>query len=176
MDIPKEKLFAVSEKDYGDRYKDHLLKQYKLYVEMADRISSRRETANSFLLTINTALVTAIGYAGLGKSKNCPLAIFLFIAASGMVVCYIWYRLVLSYKGLNTGKYTVIGEIEKKLPISPYAAEWIAIGEGKNSKIYLPFTHVEEKIPWIFFSFYTFVVLWNIPWCQIFSLICSHQF
>ena len=33
------------------------LEQYKLYVEMADRISSRRQNANSFFLSINTAIV-----------------------------------------------------------------------------------------------------------------------
>ena len=30
---------------------------YKLAVEMADRVSSRRATANAFFLTVNTGLV-----------------------------------------------------------------------------------------------------------------------
>ena len=45
----------------------------------------------------------------------------------------------------------VIGELEKRLPASPYwSAEWIALGEGKNPKIYKPLTHVENWIPIIF--------------------------
>ena len=35
--------------------------QYKLYVEMADRVSARRSLANTFFLTLNTALFTPIG-------------------------------------------------------------------------------------------------------------------
>jgi len=167
MIIPKEKLFIIPEKDYGDNYKVHLLEQYKLYVEMADRISSRRQTANSFFLTINTALITVTGYVSFNEAKSCPLAIFLFVGTCGMILCYMWYRLVLSYKGLNTGKYAVIGEIEKRLPVSPYAAEWIALGEGRDSKLYLPFTHIEVTIPWIFFSFYAFIITLNIPWSKI---------
>jgi hypothetical protein len=43
-------------------YKIHILEQYKIYVEMADRISSRRNLANVFFLTINTTLITVVGF------------------------------------------------------------------------------------------------------------------
>ena len=35
--------------------------QWKLYVEMADRVSGRRGLTNTFFLTLNTAIFTAIG-------------------------------------------------------------------------------------------------------------------
>ena len=38
-----------------------LLEQYKLYVEMADRISARRGLTNSFFLTLNTGIVALVG-------------------------------------------------------------------------------------------------------------------
>ncbi len=38
-----------------ERYQAVLLEQYKLYVEMADRVSARRALANTFFLTLNTA-------------------------------------------------------------------------------------------------------------------------
>jgi hypothetical protein len=37
------------------------LEQYKIYVEMADRISARRGMTNTFFLTLNTAIFTAVG-------------------------------------------------------------------------------------------------------------------
>jgi hypothetical protein len=40
---------------------DRLLEQYKIYVEMADRISSRRALTNTFFLTINTAVFALVG-------------------------------------------------------------------------------------------------------------------
>ena len=38
-----------------------VMDQYKLYVELADRVSARRALANTFFLTLNTAIFTAIG-------------------------------------------------------------------------------------------------------------------
>ncbi len=152
-------LFSSPEKDYGDNYKPHLLEQYKLYVEMADRISSRRQIANSFFLSINTAIVAIVGYAGFGSKNNCPLPVFWVIGLCGMILCYTWYRLIRSYRDLNTGKFKVIHEIEKKLPLSPYDAEWVSIGEGNDPKLYLPFTHIEVAIPWIFLILHFIVIL-----------------
>jgi len=60
-DALKDKLFVNEEKDYGDKYKSHLLEQYKLCVVMADKISSRRATANNFFVSLNTLLITVIG-------------------------------------------------------------------------------------------------------------------
>jgi len=59
----KDTLFGKVESDYGTEYKSHLLQQYKLYVEAADRVSARRATANTFFLATNTALVTVMGFA-----------------------------------------------------------------------------------------------------------------
>jgi hypothetical protein len=42
-------------------YQAALLEQYKLYVEMADRISQRRGLTNTFFLTLNTAIFTLVG-------------------------------------------------------------------------------------------------------------------
>ena len=41
-----ETLPAISQSTYGELHKPHLLEIYKLYVEMADRISARRQSAN----------------------------------------------------------------------------------------------------------------------------------
>ena len=40
-----------------------LLEQYKLYVEMANAVSTRRERANAFALSMNTGVVVLIGYS-----------------------------------------------------------------------------------------------------------------
>src|SRR5262245_9792406 len=53
---------GISPDKYPDgAFQNHLLEQYKLYVEMADRISQRRGTANTFFLTVNTAIIGALG-------------------------------------------------------------------------------------------------------------------
>jgi hypothetical protein len=145
--------------DSDENHIDHYLEIYKLYVEMADRISVRRQITNSFFLTLNTALLTTVGYT-LGKGTELSLTVILFfwlVGVVGMIMCFVWYRLIRSYKDLNTGKFCVIHEIEQKLPIQPFDDEWKVLGEGKNPKLYLPFTELEMLIPWVFFLLWLFV-------------------
>jgi len=50
-------LFNQKEDNDTAEYKKQLFEQYKLYVDLADRISQRRSTANSFFITANAALL-----------------------------------------------------------------------------------------------------------------------
>jgi hypothetical protein len=151
---------VISQEEYGDNYKSHILDIYKIYIEMADRISNRRQNANSFFLTINSAIIGFGGYVKTSKLNDNNW----IIALAGIVLCYVWYRLIRSYKDLNTGKYKVIHEIERHLPISPFDMEWELIGKGKNSKLYLPFTRVESKIPIVFGIIHLITILLSILW------------
>lgn len=150
-----DRLFKVLPTEYGEAYQSHLLEQYKLFVESADRISQRRQQANSFFLTINTALLAVLSGMLSRSTRLLPSIWWLLpVAAAGLVLCYVWYRLVLSYKGLNAGKFEVIHAIEKKLPLSLFDAEWHQVGGGKDSKKYKPFSEIETWIPWVFAALY----------------------
>ena len=153
-----DELFKSNEGDYGDHYKAHYLEIYKIYVEMADRISSRRQTANSFFLTINTTIVGLLGYVQFGRDKTGNPELYWLIGLAGMVLCFFWYRLVRSYRDINSGKFKVIHEIEKRLPLAPYDAEWEMLGKGNNPQLYLPFTNIEVRVPWVFFTLHFFVL------------------
>jgi hypothetical protein len=155
--------------EYGEHYRDHLLEQYKLYIQTADRISERRQSANSFFLTVNTALIAFLGFVArpdVGSNPSVtshpPLPWVLAVSAAGVVLCYTWYRLVRSYNGLNSGKFEVVHAIERKLPASPFEAEWEAVGKGDDPNLYLPFTHVEIRIPWVFIALYIAFAAWNV--------------
>jgi len=156
---------------YSDKYEDHALEQYKLYVEMADRISSRRQAANTFFVSLNTVLIALAGYA---KSATSAEWFFYFIISiSGLFVCYIWYRLVKSYKNLNSGKFKVIHMIEMELPFKLFAAEWEAVGRGKDKKVYHPFTSLELRVPWVFGAIHFFVILYILPWKQFLKFLSA---
>lgn len=155
--IIMEKLLKKSEDEYGNNYRAHLLDIYKLYVDMADRISSRRQSANSFFLTVNTAIIAIVGYVQMGIEKSAEF--YWIVNIAGIILCFLWYRIIRSYKHLNSAKFKVIRAIEQHLPISPYNAEWEALGQGKEPKIYLPFTKIEMVIPWIFLALHFVVFL-----------------
>jgi hypothetical protein len=151
-----------SEDEYGEEFREHYLEIYKLYVGMADKISERRQSANSFFLTINTAIVGLVSYLQLAQNEKTRSLFYLVIAVAGMIICYTWYRLILSYKQLNTGKFRIVHLIEENLPFNPYMKEWEMLGSGEESKKYLPFSHIEIFVPWVFFGLHAFVLLYGL--------------
>jgi len=145
-------ILSTSKNEYGINYQDHLIEQYKLYVEMADKISERRANANSFFLTVITALISIIGLiSGFGtQTVNVFNFWIIVVPIVGLILCYSWYRIIESYRKLNSGKFKVIHEIERKLPLALYHGEWIMLGQGNNSQLYRPLTHVEKWVPMMF--------------------------
>ncbi|WP_454197904.1 RipA family octameric membrane protein [Nocardia sp. Marseille-Q1738] len=131
-------------------YDSVVLDQYRLYVEMADRISARRGLTNSFFLTLNTGIFTLV--ATFGKNPPDTKEWWLAIPLVGILgQCFAWFYLVRSYRLLNSAKYQVIGALEERLPASPFwKAEWWALGEGKDRARYWPLTHIEQWIPVLF--------------------------
>lgn len=135
-----------------EQYHDHIVEQYKLYVEMADRVSARRDVANAFFLTLNGLCLGAAGtLIDKGYSTN-PQWALLFPLTVLLLLCFFWWRLILSYKQLNGAKFRIVGELESRLPSSPYKkAEWeTLLNQGKDRKVYWPLTHLESKIPVVF--------------------------
>lgn len=157
----ESELFAVDEKDYGKDYKKHLLEQYKLYVEMADRISSRRSKANTFFLSVNTLLVTAIGVLSKLESGFETLNLWWVLTTSfaGILFCWTWLSIINSYRQLNTGKFKVINTIERKLPLAMYKAEWSHLKPERGVSKYKQLTVVEIVVPKIFGGVYLVLMI-----------------
>lgn len=138
----------------SDAYRAALLEQYKIYVEMADRVSGRRGAANTLFLALNTAVVSAIGVFWQDPPQTAPwLATPVLLALLGQ--CAAWFWMLRSYRQLNGAKYAVVGAMERRLPASPYwSAEWVALGEGRDPARYWPLSHVEQTIPAFFAAVY----------------------
>lgn len=149
---------AVGPDEYtqsGERYQAAVLEQYKLCVATADRVSARRSLANTFFLSLNSALAaTLMAVAGGGFAQAS-----VWVLAAGVVVllaqCAAWFVLVRSYRLLNAAKWAVIGAFEERLPAFAYSrAEWKQLGEGRDWRRYLPLTHIEQWVPGIFAAAY----------------------
>jgi hypothetical protein len=152
------------------------LEQYKIYLELLDKISDRRQNSNSFFLGINTGLCAVVGYLFSKDAAPELRPLLWLIPVAGILLSYFWLRLVRSYRDLNTAKFKVIHLMEERLPLSPYKAEWIALGEGKDSKLYTPFTHLEIWVPRCFVIMHFGLLLYLLPWRAIahaVNSICS---
>lgn len=140
-------------------YRSAILEQYKLYVEMADRISARRGLANTFFLTLNTAVFALVGaFWDFQPSTGTKWHLFPLVAL--IIQCGSWFWTIRSYRQLNSAKFAVVGHLENRLPALPYSdAEWAALAEGKEPAVYWPLTKVESTVPALFAATYLVAII-----------------
>lgn len=155
--FPDDQLFRTKPEQYSDAYIEHLLEQYKLYVQSHEKISERREGSNKFFLALNSAVVAAIAFLWETTVSNDFLVFCISLAA--VAICVFWYRSIRSYDNLNTGKFKVIHAIEKRLPLALYETEWRVLGEGKDPDLYKPISHLERSIPVAFGCLYILIAV-----------------
>jgi len=159
--VLESQLFGVDEKKYGKDYKKHLLDQYKLCVEMADKISSRRCTANNFFLSVNTLLLTAIGILSRFGSSFAALSLWWLVitSAAGILFCWAWLLTIRCYRDLNDAKFKTINAIEQKLPAAAFNVEWALLNPENKATKYPQLTKVERWVPRIFIFLYLVLML-----------------
>ena len=143
-----EKLLKTTESEYGKDYRNHALEIYKLYLDLSDKLSSRRQLVNTFFLTLNSFIIGLLGYGKLSVSSTADPEFYWTISILGMVICVVWFKIILAYKHIMRSKFMVIHRIEQQLPLATYEAEWQILRENHG---YQPLTHFEMIVPWIFF-------------------------
>lgn len=138
-----------------------VLDLYKMAVEMADRVSARRATANAFFLTAQTAFVTVIGLATPSLLK-APSWTALAVSLAGVTMSACWWLQLRSYRDLNRAKFTVINGIEESLPVKIFSEEWAELKneQGKSrGRRYMELGTSERIIPGVFALLYILLFL-----------------
>lgn len=118
-----------------------VLEQYKLAVEMADRISRRRYQANRFFLSIVSALTVLNGSSLIGDPWQTAA-----LAVAIVSLCFLWRRLLTTYGALNNAKFKVIHEIEEELPFAMFTREQ----QYYRKPGYVSLTVTEQSVPLLF--------------------------
>ena len=127
--------------DYGDNYQTHLLDQYKLYVEMADRISQRREQSNRFYVGLVSAIIALlVVMRRFGVSGSSWSIALLAAGLFGACLSVIWFINLGSYRVLNTAKFRVINEMEAQLPYAGFTEEWAYLRPTEGPARYFQLT------------------------------------
>ncbi|MEV8115144.1 hypothetical protein AB0O69_09665 [Streptomyces xiamenensis] len=132
--------------------RQEVLELYKLAVEMADRVSSRRGAANTYYLSLQTALVTLIGF-GMPRLSESPWWVSLVVALGGVTLSLAWWMQLRSYRTLNMAKFRVIHSLEKHLPVRIFTDEWVVLKSPPSPGRFRRYAELgtpERMVPWVF--------------------------
>ena len=140
----------LNEKSEHDvEYDKRLFEQYRLYVELTDRVSQRRSIANSFFITANATLITVASWF-----KDYFGDYMFLVSTTGILLSLFWFFCIKSYGQLNSGRFKIICEIERMLPLNLFSYEWELLGRGKSRKKYWPLARVERTVALLFITLY----------------------
>lgn len=129
-----------------------VLELYKLAVEMADRVSARRGTANAFFLTVQTTFTALVGL-GFPKVSESPWWASAAVFLAGLTLSATWWMQLRSYRDLNTAKFKGINKLEERLPVKIFADEWEELKRDPvrgRRKRYAELGTSERTIPVVF--------------------------
>ncbi len=113
---------------YQTENKSLLLDQYKLYVDMHDKVVERRGRTNNFYISLLSGALAFISILGNEKILNInrsidPLVIVFLVGLLGLSLCFLWLINIRGYAFLIRRKVKVIREMEKYLPFYAYCRE-----------------------------------------------------
>jgi hypothetical protein len=142
---------------------------YKLAVEMADRVSVRRATANTFFLTVHAALLTFLNVAhpttpvSDGASvagQSLDKSGLVMVAIVGLLLAAAWWVMLKSYRNLNRAKFLVINAMEEQLPAQVFTQEWRHLNTGRVGFLgrYTELGTIERVVPLVFGGMYLLTI------------------
>lgn len=147
-----------------------LFEQYKVFLQTSETLVARRQSVSNFYISVNSAIVAVYSAVmSLAKDSSWKYIACLGFPIMGIILCTAWIKILRSYGNLNASKMRIISIIEKKLPASLYDAEWRAQSDKLNSKPYISFTEAEVRIPKLFITIYSLVIVF----CLLYLLFTS---
>jgi len=134
---------------------DSKFAMFELYLATAEKVSDRRAQANSWMLSVNSAIVALYGYLQSDKMAAQRAVWFWAMPTAGAIVCLAWWALLKSYRELNRAKFAVLAQLETDLPVSPITREReIYKEEGRRS-----LSQIETLIPACFVLLYMIMLI-----------------
>ncbi len=141
-----------------------LFEQYKLFVDTSSKSTDHRRNLNTFYITVNTIIMSALsaladgGY--LQKKNLLLLGIFMLV---GIASTLSWISAIHVYKTMNNKYFAVTAEFERYLPAQVFTSinkdlsRLDPYSEGKNFV-----TQREIIVPYAFLAGYVIYSVFNI--------------
>lgn len=164
----------------GNRFedKDTLMEQYKMFVQTSEDLVSRKQSVNTFYVTLNSILLSAVvsvicAAGDILLIANDSVVIYIisgFLATIGVVICCSWITLLTSYADLNASKMAIISCIEERLALKLFDTEWALLTRRIGKRKYQSFTVKEIAVAKIFLMLYVILILVCVVLCALFFI------
>ncbi|MGK5532426.1 RipA family octameric membrane protein [Streptomyces sp. URMC 129] len=115
----------------GDADREEILELYRLAVEAVMRVSAQRGAANAFHLTVRTAFASVLGLS-LTTPRDLARWVTPAISLVGVVLSVSWWLRLRGYRDLNRAEIAVIHDLETRLPVAVFTAEWRHLGGDRG--------------------------------------------
>lgn len=140
-------ILSLGRTEYGPSFGEDSTKIYVAYMRYAEAVADRRQKANSFGFTVNSALAGGTAYLEHLGALLTPL-----LALAGMILTIAWFRQIGAYRLVSKAKFEVIEAMERQLPVQPYTLEWRRMGAGSDPRRYQSLSRLESVVPLVFFA------------------------
>lgn len=132
--------------------------EYKFFAQSTQYLSERRQAATQTYLSVNTAIFAVLAFLlkdyGIREERFIVVCIPLFFV--GILACWIWYKIIMQYKGLIGWRYEQLMDMEKKIGKCHqiYNNEWEKYFKPVVGKEKYGFSRLERLLPIMFFLLY----------------------
>lgn len=145
--------------------KETLMEQYKIFVKTSEDLVKRKQSVNSFYVTLNSVIIGAIISVLCAVNDIfkviAPLylsVMIAFIGGIGLIICFSWFSLLNSYADLNASKMKIIATIEENLALNLFETEWSLVTKRLGKKKYKSFSKKEKFVAILFSIIYILLV------------------
>ena len=144
-----------------------LMEQYKMFVQTSEDLVKRKQSVNSFYITLNSIILSAIitvlcatnDLPMLWGKVNFSFLLTLFTGFIGVVVCFSWISLLNSYADLNASKMDIIQCIEERMALNLYSTEWTILSSRLANRRYKSFSKKERFVAYLFGVLYVLTII-----------------
>ena len=164
----KDAMKYLRAKHFSDRAT--LMEQYKIFVQSSEDLVKRKQSVNSFYVTLNSVLLGAI-VSILCAVNDLPVLfgiikvsflISVFTAIIGFVICFSWLSLLNSYADLNSSKMKIISSLERDLAVNLYETEWEVMTQKVGKRKYRSFSKKEKTVAILFGVLYALIMVFGL--------------
>ena len=136
-----------------------ILEQWRVTVETAVSVSTRRQTINNLFITLLTILISGVLFseALYDSNKTFQLIVSIIVSILGIAICYEWIAQIKNYRDLNDTKYSIIRKIERLLPITVFSSEYTEYYNKNNED--KSFSKRERNVPFYFIGAFVLIAL-----------------